>query len=360
MTTVGAYPRGAEDIDASWLTEALAARHPGVEVTAVEVVERSTLTNAHARLRVVYAEPAGAPPTLFCKLPPDDDRRDAIRATGMGQQEARFYATLADTVPMRVPEVHVARRDEASGVFVLLLEDLLASGCVVSDGTWGISPDAAAGALEELARFHADWADQGRRVAEVPWVPILGPGSSYGADMLRYGIDHHRDRLTDAFVAVAELYIADRAALHALWQEGPRTVIHGDPHLGNLFLDGERVGFLDWGILNAGTPMRDVSYLLTMAMDPADRRAAERDLLRGYLRALAAAGGPGIGFDEAWTAHRVHAAYTVPASCQVVTFPEDATPARRVFADAFLARAQACLEDLDALDALQARGLRPR
>jgi hypothetical protein len=351
------YPTTADDIDASWLTAALGPRHPGVSVTDVQVIDRHQLTNAHAVLRVTYAAAAGAPETMFCKLAPTDDRRSAILATGMGEREARFYDSLADAVPMRVLTVHAARQDEETGLFVLLLEDLGASGCQVPDGTWGISADAASAALEELAVFHARYFDAARRSAELPWVPVLGPGSRYGADMLRYGIDNHRDRLTDAFVAVAEAYIADQAALHRLWHEGPPTVIHGDPHLGNLFLDGGRVGFLDWGIINVNTPMRDVSYLMTMAMQPADRRAAERDLLRTYLQALAVAGGPEITFDEAWQAHRLHAAYTVPASCQVVTFPVDATPARRVFADSFLDRAQACLDDLEAVDALRDRGV---
>lgn len=357
MIELADYPLSADDIDADWLTAALAPRHPGVSVTDVEVIERHALTNAHAVLRVTYAEAAGAPETMFCKLAPTDERRAAILATGMGQREARFYDSLAQTVPMRVLTVHAARQDDETGLFVLLLEDLGASGCAIPDGTWGISADAAAAALEELAVFHARYFDAARRSAELPWVPVLGPGSRYGADMLRYGIDHHRDRLTDAFVAVAEAYIADQAALHALWHEGPVTVIHGDPHLGNLFLDGERVGFLDWGIINVNTPMRDVGYLLTMAMQPEERRGAERDLLRSYLRALAVAGGPDISFDDAWHAHRVHAAYTVPASCQVVTFPADATPARRVFADSFLDRAQACLDDLDAVGALRDRGI---
>jgi hypothetical protein len=351
------YPTTADDIDAPWLTAMLAPRHPGVSVTDVDVIDRHQLTNAHAMLRVSYATAAGAPETLFCKLAPTDDRRSAIIATGMGQREARFYDSLADSMPMRVLTAHAARQDDDSGLFVLLLEDLGASKCLVPDGTWGISADAAAGALEELAAFHARYFDAARRSAELAWVPVLGPGSRYGADMLRYGIDNHRDRLTDAFVSVAEAYIADQAALHALWHEGPATVIHGDPHLGNLFLDGSRVGFLDWGIINVNTPMRDVSYLMTMAMQPQDRRAAERDLLRIYLGALAAAGGPEMTFDEGWRAHRIHAAYTVPASCQVVTFPENATPGRRVFADAFLDRAQACLDDLDAVGALRDSGI---
>jgi hypothetical protein len=351
------YPTSADDIDANWLTAALAPRHPGVSVTDVEVIDRHELTNAHAMLRVTYATAAGAPETMFCKLAPTDERRAAILATGMGEREARFYDSLAASMPMRVLNVHAARQDDETGLFVLLLEDLGASGCSVPDGTWGISADAAAVALEELAAFHARYFDAARRSAELSWVPVLGPGSRYGADMLRYGIDNHRDRLTDAFVAVSEAYIADQAALHALWHEGPPTVIHGDPHLGNLFLDGARVGFLDWGIINVNTPMRDVSYLMTMAMQPEDRRAAERDLLRSYLQALAAAGGPRISFDEAWQAHRIHASYTVPASCQVVTFPANASPGRRVFADSFLARAQACLDDLDAVGALRDRGI---
>ncbi len=38
---------------------------------------------------------------------------------------------------------------------------------------------------------------------------------------------------------------------------------------------------------------------------------------------------------------------------QVVTFPQGAGPARRLFADAFLARSQAALDDLDALGAVR-------
>jgi hypothetical protein len=70
-------------------------------------------------------------------------------------------------------------------------------------------------------------------------------------------------------------------------------------------------------------------------------------LIRHYLAALAAQGGPEIGFDEAWEGHRIQTGYLAPACCQIVTFPEDATPARQRFASAFLARAEAAIEDLE-------------
>jgi Ser/Thr protein kinase RdoA (MazF antagonist) len=175
--------------------------------------------------------------------------------------------------------------------------------------------------------------------------------------MLEYGIAHHRDRLSDAFVAITEVYLNHHDALQELWRRGPQTIIHGDPHIGNLFVDGGRAGFLDWGIVNVNTAMRDVSYFLTMAMSIEDRRAYERDLLRHYLDLRRAAGAAELTFDEAWSAHRLHAAYTVPACCQVVTFPEDASAARRTFADAFLAHSLAALDDLDAVGAVRDAGV---
>ena len=59
-------------------------------------------------------------------------------------------------------------------------------------------------------------------------------------------------------------------------------------------------------------------------------------------------------FDQAWLTHRVHAAYTVVACCQIVTFPENATERRRTFASAFLARSEAAIADLDSRAALKA------
>jgi hypothetical protein len=348
-------PRTAGDIDPGWLNEVLSERHRGVAVTGVEVLERHEVTNAHARLRLTYASDAAPsmPETMFGKLPPTDpSRRDTIIGTGMGRREALFYAQLAPSLSLRVPVTHAAVTDDA-GDFAILLEDLSATGCAVSDGTWGISPDGAAGALRDLAEMHVRFEDPARRAAEAPWVTALTPSTTYGGPMLRYGIEHHRDRLSDAFVDIAELYLDHHQQVQALWHEGPHTVIHGDPHIGNLFVDGGVVGFLDWGIINVNTPMRDVSYFLTMAMSPDDRRNHEVDLLRHYLDARRAFGGADIGWNDAWLAHRIHAAYTVPACCQVVTFPADASERRRVFADAFLARSLAALDDLQAREALR-------
>lgn len=341
-------PANAGEIDAAWLTGALAERHPGVRVESVEIVDRAEVTNSHAWLRVRYAESAGAPESLFCKLLPNDPaRRAMIAQTNMGLREARFYESLAPELEMRMPAAHVVRYDEADGAFVLLLENIVESGCTISTGPESPTPDAAAVALEDLAAMHVRFEDEATRTRLAGWVCEPDPPREYGSLQLKVGLDQHRERLTDAFAEMAKLYIDQQAALHALWASGPKTVIHGDAHIGNLFDDGGRIGFLDWGIIVLSTPLRDVSYFLNMSLSVEDRRAHDRELIRHYLDVRRALGGSSIDFDSAWQAHRIQASYLAVASCQVVTFPADATDRRKRFAAAFLERASAAIEDLE-------------
>ena len=172
------------------------------------------------------------------------------------------------------------------------------------------------------------------------------PPSDYGSTRLAFALANHRDRFGDAFAEASRLYIEHRAALHALWSAGPSTVIHGDAHIGNLFFDHGRTGFLDWGMIVVSTPLRDVSYFLQMALSVEDRRREDRRLLQTYLDARRALGGTPLDAEDAFRTYRIQAAYLAPASCQVVTLPDDATPARRVFAAAFQRRAEAAIEDL--------------
>jgi aminoglycoside phosphotransferase (APT) family kinase protein len=276
----------------------------------------------------------------------------------MGRRESQFYGELAPTVRLRVPACFASSFDPATKDFVIVLEDFVAGGCTISDGTIGVAPDSAAIALEELAHLHGRFDDPAVRDTEVPWVPRATHASRYGERLLAVALAEHHDRLQDDFAELARLYIERGDELQALWHSGPNTVIHGDPHLGNLFDDHGRTGFLDWGIINVSSPMRDASYFITMAMGIDDRRAHEADLLRHYLEARNAIAQAPISFDDAWRMHREQAAYCVPACCQIVVFPENITEKRRVFSQAFLARAEAAVTDLDALGAVRAAGIR--
>jgi hypothetical protein len=253
---------------------------------------------------------------------------------------------------MRVPTSYFAASSD-DGAFLLLLEDLVANGCAMSDGTWGITADLAAGALSDLAHLHVRFEDANTLDHVRPWVMEKPPMSSgMTGPLLREVIDRHADLLSDAYIAVAEKYLAGPEALIALWGCGPQTLIHGDPHIGNVFVDADRVGFFDWGLMTVGTPMRDVSYFLTMAMLADERRQHEPDLLRHYLEVRRSLGGVDISYDEAWLAHRVHTAYTVLASFLSLVPPYNGED-QREFSDAFRNRSIVALDDLETVAALE-------
>ena len=139
----------------------------------------------------------------------------------MGRREALFYQRLAHLVPMQTLTPYVAAFDPDSGAFVLLLEDLDNSAKSLSDYSTGVPVAYAAEAMDHFAELHARYEDPERRAAEADWVPLANKGSDYGARLLRYGLDNHRDKLTDAFAEIAELYIDHTAELHQAWAAGP-------------------------------------------------------------------------------------------------------------------------------------------
>lgn len=342
-------PDDASDLTPGWLSEVL-----GREVTAVEVLDHAFATNQRVRIGLDYAEPGDGPSTLFVKLAPlDPAHREMIGATGMGEREVQFYADVAPSLDLRLPQCHWGGTSDDGG-FALLLEDLRARGCRFSEGEWGVSADAAAGALDGLARFHGRFADPAVRAAVAPWLAAPRPRrSAETAKLMRWVLDENADALTTDYVEVGELYVSHHERIDDLWNHGPQTCVHGDPHIGNVYLDGDEVGFLDWGLCRASTPLRDVSYFLTMSVDPEERRRAERDLWRLYLDALRAAGGPQIGLDEAWAAHRVQASYTVVATF-LAFMPSYQTADGRTLGKALRERCEQALVDLDVVDATRA------
>lgn len=353
MPEAPALPTEPSQVDPAWLGAALAERFPDVRVASVEVTAVGQGTNTNASLRVRYDAPCELPERLFLKLPPlDPARREAVNRTGMGRREALFYQTLAERVPMRVPRPYVARFDETSGAFALVIEDLEATGCTFPDAVAGLRVGQAERAMGDFAALHVRYEDAARRRREAGWVERMPGGSDFGTTLLKLGLDHHRDRLTDAFAELATLYIRRQAQLEEVWSRGSVTVLQGDGHIGNLFEErdaGKRPGFFDWGLIQLGTPMRDVGYFLIMALSPENRREHERDLIGRYLEARRELGGAAIAADEAWTQHRVHASYAVPAACPLVTFPAGAPPSSA----AFLERAEIAIEDLEARAALR-------
>ena len=301
-------PSTVDELTAGWFGEILDA-----DVRAVELVDAHSGTTGRALVRLDAGDEV--PRTLFVKLQPvPEEQRSFLRMTGLGVAEARFYASVGDSLPVRAPTPWHAAYDDETGSFIMVLEDLVASGCRFT------SPDdpdvlsVAESLMDELAALHAAyWAE------EVPWLGThsLSSGgdgqqkrrAAGGAALVESARDQFAADLPPAFRELADLYIQRYLDVGRLFNDGAKTLIHGDDHIGNLFVDGGRTGFYDWAVASRYPGMRDVAYFLCNSLPTEVRRAEQDALVARYRNALV---GRGVELDEhtAWDQYRLFATYS--------------------------------------------------
>jgi aminoglycoside/choline kinase family phosphotransferase len=287
-----------EELDARRLTELLGGSDVtgGARVLAVDRHPVGAGQVASCVELVLTLEGADAPVSVICKGPSDDPISLATsKALHLYEREVRFYADVAPTVSIRTPACHHADYDEASGMFLLLLESLVPAA--VADQLEGLSIERAELALLELAGLHAPhWgttsidATTFARAAsntDAAGVSVLLPALFAGF------LDRFGDELTAATRAVVE-WLAPRLAPYYAGRGGPKTVQHGDFRTDNLLFDGRGgevpMATVDWQMVTVGAAALDVAYLLTTSLDVEDRRRHEDDLLDAYHERLCALG----------------------------------------------------------------------
>ena len=298
-------PASVDELTPEWFTEILAAR-----VDQVEVLDAHSGTTGRARIGLTGA--SDLPDTVFVKLQPFvEEQRKFLRRIGLGVAEARLYAAVGNELPVRAPRVWHADHDAADGAFVMVLEDLEASGCRFPAPTDDDILDVAASAMDELATLHAAY-----RHRDLAWLrtpsgmkskPEDAEMAARRAQFIVSALDQFADDMPPAFRRIGELYATRSLDIIALFNEGDRTLIHGDTHSGNLFVDAGRTGFYDWAVAGRAPGVRDVAYFLCNSLPVATRRSEERTLLDRYLTQLAKCG---VSLDG-HTAHEQYRLFSV-------------------------------------------------
>lgn len=355
-------PREPEEITAEWLSTALRDRFPDITVERVDIVEVIPGTATKIRVHAVYVDTPDHPPQSLCIKGGFDRRRHrtvagaVVKRLGLMdvgrayQLEAAFYNRMAPTMNAPLPNCWFADADNESGQGIVILDDLVEAGVSFGDPTEPWPVDRVAAALEVQAAWHAATWHKPR--SGYPWLPrtsIIGRLTPILFSPLHWNT-HFRFPLSPSLPSPLDDRRLVRAAVTQMWDRHAREAIcltHGDAHLGNTYIaaDGQPT-FLDWQAVCLGPPLDDVAYFLTGALETADRRACERDLLRHYLRALTAHGAAAPSQDEAWNSYRC---YSVHGILWAVTPPMMQT---RINVRAMAERHAAAIIDLDGLHAV--------
>jgi aminoglycoside phosphotransferase (APT) family kinase protein len=325
--------RSEADFTPANVTTALRALYPQVRVADVSILGRHQGSASHVNLKLGYAaNPDGRlPEKIFVKTLLDVGRDQLPSgfaenlqgdlAVALYATETRAYAQIASKIDIETPRIFAADLGERPGDFYLFMEDLNDRSAVCPKVTQPLTVDQVSRLIGELAKLHAAYWESPRFATDLAWTDTATTGVN--SDFLRQGGWSMVDiELAVPFkAAILDEIGIDRPHVQAaFWrrqnnlESGPVTLLHGDPHPGNVyFLPSGAVGLLDWQLARRGPWTHDVSYAITSALDPDDRRRCEADLLAAYRSDLV---GRGVAappsLDEMWVSHRQCPAWGLP------------------------------------------------
>ena len=286
-------PVSIDDLSDSFLTQIL--RQTGAisksSVAGHEIVNlpEPGQTTDMAFIALSYDEAeADAPSRLTAKFAVAHPEALAFsKDLGIYEREVGFYQKIGKDAGVPVPGCYYGEHDEASGDFLLLLEDLTGN----LEGNF-VTPDMEM--VDSLviysAKMHSRWW-QSKSLNQYPWLNTarriqqltqrcLSTADTFLEKMGEY-LNPYFLRITDAIIA------NPRAMDHTC--KGPLTLFHGDLHVKNAFFasNGHPI-FIDWQFAGVGNPTIDI--IRPFVTVPTEDQEGIPDLLRRYLEELHAGG----------------------------------------------------------------------
>jgi hypothetical protein len=310
-------PIAIEQITREWLTAALRTKVPDATVRDFEIVNVVHSTTTKVRLKVDLnenARRAGIPNLLILKGGFEPHSRLLCQ---MHEREVRGYRDVIPVLTLPSPACHFADYDAERQQGIVVMDDLVARGVTFCHALKPQTQEQIARRLTALARFHAmTWAS-----------PELQPGGRWGDlvdffDVMRDFFDRNVTPDTwQRFVnsprgAATSVRFHDRLWMIDAWDritrfahQLPHCILHGDVHLGNLYIEPDGTpGFLDT-LASRGPGMLEVSYHVSASLDAADRRGSEGPLVQLYLDELSRNGVAVPTFEEAMRQYGIFLTY---------------------------------------------------
>lgn len=302
MSVLGPIPTDAAALTPELLEGLIDTLNPGVGVREVAVRRvwqwgegDAVSTAGRVDLDLTYdAAGADLPARIVLKV-----ARPELPAFPLYRNEVAAYSRLQPWRFLRTPRCLGAWFDEGTGSFGLALEDLTTVGVRFASVAHSPSLDSVENAIGQLAGFHArHWGSRGDwSSSELGWAQTHVAGELHDLfnhpdlvpAMIADEVDktlHKRELVQSIGESADSLFDKVRVVQHH--QSGlQQTLVHGDCHVGNTYvLPDLSMGFVDWQLSVRGHYMHDISYLITTALDVAQRRAHERRLIELHLGLL--------------------------------------------------------------------------
>jgi hypothetical protein len=352
-------PIALEAIDRDWLTAALRQHAPEAAVRGFSIVDVNHGTCTKVRLQLDLDEAgrrAGIPERVILKggFEPHSRDMDFMHAT-----EVTGYQFVFPELKLPSPACYFAQFDADQRQGIVIMDDLAARGVEFCHALKPQSFEAVARRLTILAEFHARTWDSAERLAAGPWGRLgeyMARTRDYAEawlqpDTWRRFIDSPRGAA--ASVRFHDLgWMREALARLAVWAEDrPHAVLHGDTHLGNLYVDRDGTPSFFDPTVHRGPAIAEVSYHMACALDPADRPRWEGALVGHYLDELRRCGVEPPDFNQAMADYGA----TLARAYFIFVINESAFQPEAINT-AYVARISAAMIDHDTIGLLERMG----
>ena len=327
----GTGPSGADDVTADFVTNVIGASVAGARCGSVARLESDEGTTNRSRMLLDWNEAglsADLPPTVFVKSTPLRTlSRIMVAPIDMAVTEVRFYRDLRPRLDVSAPTSWYGS-SAPGGRHLLVLEDLAAADCRFHDLGEECSLEHAQAVMHAQASLHATMWDLPRRRRDLRWIRTWSrrPGYAFLRSIYKLGratvLASDRPEVTPAVRRLCRAMNRHPDTLYRAFEQGPLTVLHGDPHLGNTYsLPNGDAGFVDWQFVWHGPGLRDVAYFLHNSVGVELRRQHGTQLLRLYLDELEARGVEAPDFNTAFDLVRLFTGELVDALGIMLRWP---------------------------------------
>lgn len=299
-------PTQIEGLSTPWLEAALQSRNPGIGLKDSEILDINNGTCTKIRIRLDLDEAgreAGIPERVILKG--GFEAHSRMMAPYMHKQEIHSYADVLPHTPLRFPDCFFAGFDAEAKQGIVIMDDLVARGVEFCHPQKPQAPEQVAKRLSRLAQHHA--MTYGRESEFAPggrfaWATHTGDSGHFESilvpDTWQGYIDSARGAAASTCFHDLDWMIRAKNRFNAFSKAQPPVLIHGDTHLGNLYIDVDgEPGFFD-SLPHKSAAMQEITYHITCALDVPDRRAHERDLVAHYRYELVSHGADVPPLDE--------------------------------------------------------------
>ncbi|WP_182878908.1 phosphotransferase [Mycobacteroides abscessus] len=295
-----------DGFDAALMQRLINTKYPGVAVRNIRIIdaalssegEQKVSTARRIGVAVEYDEGTGndLPQRLIVKV-----ARPGMGDLPLYDNEVNIYSRLGDELPVNTPRCLGSVRDLASSSFGLVLEDLRPRGIEFPSVLTPTTSGDVETLLDQLAALHVKYWESPRFDDDLTWVHphVSGPihdlfNHEGGVPMLvdwEVQTQQFKRELVQSVGETAGSLLGKIAVAQAHQATLPRTLVHGDAHIGNTYRmpDGSR-GLLDYQLAAHGFCMHDVAYLIITGLSVHDRRRHEHGLIGHYRNRLVEAG----------------------------------------------------------------------